>query len=427
MTRAERYALSLKAREEGQEQAGGSFPSETHPEYCTADKGTPMLFRPMSFGSELLPKTGTDHRFFYYSFMKDDNNKFFPFKWGFEAWYKHPIYELVKTVAKYKYDETKPKGQQKTYDNEGCELLLDIVKNGDASNTLSNGWQPTKTLLMNVLDRMDTWCKDNKHSKVLTYRADHDEESDRWKTDYGVKSSQYDEMTKLAEEEMGSICDFDFLTLKYKTAKEVGQGKKEYYKTLLAEAKKPYIEEHYGEEFVNAIFEDYDEEEMSYEQYDFDSMPLYRASTMGYFLSKKASFVQAVDKKYGTDFFTKFTAIANEEKKARGEEVEETTTTESKEVEKEITTEESKTTTSRRSVKVEETTTEFNPRDLDKSIYKGIEKMSDEELSKIVGVDDEGLLIFAEGVTLEACEKKDCLKSFDLNSQVCPYCSSEYL
>lgn len=419
MTRAERYKLMIQAKEEGQAKEGNSFPKEVHPEYCTAEKGTPMLFRMMTFNSEKNPKTGYDHRIFYSSFLKDDEGKYFPFKWGFDAWYKHPIYELVKYLNTHAQYDLKAK--------EGSELLLDVIKNGDPNDTMSSGWKPSQALLANVIDRMDTWCKDNKHSKVATYKAIYDEENDRYKTDYGLKVSQYNEMYKLVEEEVVSLCDMDFFSVKHKTAKEIGKGEKEYYKTLIAETKKPYIEEHYGKEYVDAIFEDYDEEEMNYEMYNFDEMPLYKPSSMGYFLSKKSGFVKAVDSEYGTNFFEKFTAIANEEKKARGEEVEEATTTESKEVEKETPMEEPKA-TSRRSAKVETTEAKaFNPlTDLDLEKFKGISKMDATDLARIVGKDEEGNPIYSTNDALDECEVEGCSHSFPLDAKFCTLCGRAY-
>ena len=423
LSRAERYQLSLKQREEGKAKSGFDYPKEEHPEYCTAQKGTPMLFRPMTIGSELDPKTPYGHRYFYYSFMKDDEGKYFPFKFGFETWYKHPIYQIVKKIAKYEYDK---ETRSKKYENAGCELLLDITHNGDTKNTLASGWEPNKTLLMNVIDRMDSWCKENRHSKIATNKAEMDTENDRMKTDYGLKPSQYTDILELADKQLGSIADFDLLTIKYKKPKQVGD-KKEYYETLLAENNKPYITATYGEEFTKAIFDDYDEDEMSYEMYNFDEMMLYKPSSIGFFLSKKSKFIKDVDAKYHTNFFEEFTKLANEEKLARGEKVDEVEDTKEEGYEKVETKEDvqEQPTTHRRSVKVEETKA-FNPlTDLDLTKFKGISKMPQNELDKIKGIDSEGNLIFVDGLTLDGCEKCPCV--FDVTSTVCPMCGAEYI
>ncbi|MDA3854674.1 MAG: hypothetical protein PF569_00335 [Candidatus Woesearchaeota archaeon] len=437
LTRKERYELSLKARKEGEAKEGVSYPKEVHPEYCSAPKGTPTLFRPMTFNSELDPKEGTDHRFFYKSFLKDDEGKFFPFKRGFDAWYKHPIYKIVKKVGKYEYDK---EAKSRKYDNQGCELLLDITHNGDIENTMTSGWGPSKTLLMNVVDRMDDWCRENKHSKVLTNKYELDEENDRVRTDYGIKVSQYDDMFQEAEKQLGSVVDFDFLTIKFKKPREISGGKKQYYETMLAEMAKPYIGEKYGEDYANAIIEDYDtDNEMSYEMYDFDSMDLYKPSSIGLFLSKKSQFIKAVDKTYGTDFFNELTALADAEKRESGEEVEEKKATEpttkkaseTSEDKSSDTPEEKVSTTSTRTTRgsrtsVKEEAKGFNPKDLDPEEFKGLSKLKAEELAKIIGVNDDGTLQFVEGCTLEPCDKPDCKMNFPVDFQTCVFCSAEY-
>lgn len=430
MTRKERYEASLKAREAGKAKEGTFYPKEEHPEYLAMEKGELALFRPMTLNHETDPQTPFDHRMFYYSFMKDDNGKFFPFKWGFEAWTQHPIYQIVKKVAKYDYNKEL---ERKDYINEGCELLLDITKNGITDKNINNGWWPTKTLLMNVIDRMDTWCKENKHSKVITTRAEFDDENDRWKTDYGFKIVQYNEMCAEAEKQMGSLCDFDFATLKYKTPKGGKSEKKQYYETFIAEVVKPYLKENFGEEYVKALYEGYDEEEMSYEMYNFEEMDLYKPSSIGMFLSKKSQFVKDVDKKYGTSFFEELTKLANKEKannksEATSESVEESeeSVEESYSKPEEEKAEEPK--TSRRGKAKEETKPEanFDPKDLPEEEFKGISELSKKELDGIIGINDDGSLIFTSDMVLEACEKDHCKMEFPVDFKTCPYCSASY-
>lgn len=46
--------------------------------------------------------------------------------------------------------------------------IIDLVRcNGDMNNPMETGWKPKQKFAFNVIDRKDSWCKDNKKTKVL--------------------------------------------------------------------------------------------------------------------------------------------------------------------------------------------------------------------------------------------------------------------
>ncbi len=436
MGRQERFEEQQKQQKRAEAKAKqGSFTPFEHPEYVALEKGRLVVVRPMDTNPPDLFEEldGSSNRFFHQTWMlADDKKTRFPFNWGFEPWNKHPIYDLVRVVASGKYDA---ENRRMHYDNEGCELLLDITTNSDPTNIMERGWRGTKFVLMNVIDRMDDWCVENNHCKVLVKDATFNADTNFWNATPGMPVSVCNEMFRKANDNMYPIDGIDFAIIRYLTPK-INNTEKIYYDTYLGSEERVIMQYNTPEldysKLVNV--DDTTEEEFSYGKYNFAEMPLYRTSSVSTFMRKKGKFVKAVDKKYHTNFFDQFSAIAEKEKEAYKEEIQEarnTTVTKENDIPSKPVVEnpvvETPSVPDPSDVKPIRREIPQNDLDIDTSVFKGYNSLSAEEKAMIVGIGDNQELIYSDDVTeadLDVCQKCDC--NFPLSFQYCPKCNTRY-
>ena len=424
LTRAEMYEEQKRvvAEAEKKDKEKYSYTQHEHPEYCHIPKGKLIIMRPSRMNDPRNPIEGFDNRYFNYTFLTGDNGKKFPYFWGFESWADHPVYRIAKVVAKGSYDQDK---KEMIYDNDGCELLAEIRKKG-----MDNGWKGNKKLLMNVEDRMDNWCVENKKTKVLA-KAVWDSENERMNTDYGCPVSFYSEFVRSSEQKFSSINGLDFAVEKLKTPEQVG-NQKLYYKIFLPEYAEPAFLEQFNKESgvdYSTMFSKAISPNKDLELWDFESMPIYKPSSVSYFVSRKKEYIGKVDEKYGTKFLQELTELADIEKgnstAKQEEEIKKTYSgSDVSQTEKDTPSEPEQEAPKKRRAKKESS----DPTAFDPMIYvgeaEGLLKLGEKELSLITAFDS-GLFTFnvPEG-KLDDCDT--CKKAFPDDWGFCPYCAEEY-
>jgi hypothetical protein len=435
MTREERFQEQQRLQKEAEKRANQSmFKPYKHPEYVALEKGKLIVLRPMSYkpAEDWELTEGTANRFYWQTWMlADDKKSRFPFNWGFEPWSKHPIYDLVKVVASGTFNQ---ENRTMKYDNEGCSLLLDITTNSNPSNIMDRGWRGNKFALMNVIDRMDNWCVENKHSKVLVKDATWNEENKTWNATPGAPTSIYNEIVEISKDNSYPMDGVDFAVIRHSEPKKVGD-KDIYYNVYLGDQSRVISQYNTPELDYSKIIimDDTTEEELNYEQYDFSEMPLYRRSSVSYFMRKKKGFVKDVDKKYHTHFFEQFSEIMAQEKEAYAQASQEAQTTsvvkeqEISSTDREVPTEDIEV-PNPADIKSNSPVREVASSDdlkIDTSIFKGYDLLSDDEKSQIRGVGDNQDLIFVESANKpEACDV--CKFMFPISFKHCPKCGQAY-
>lgn len=178
-------AASQRNRKEREEQRmGGGGSGFTNYQYMGLEDGVDKVFRIVGAPFEVRLK-GTDTKLVYFSKLLKDDKK----SYTGVIWQQTPeglidkdwiLYELYDTIMAKQWENYAPgvtnakgyTGEYKfVYENTETFKRLKFNTKKDASPKFfpptSN---PKARILMNVIDRHDSWCVDNKHTKVLVSR-----------------------------------------------------------------------------------------------------------------------------------------------------------------------------------------------------------------------------------------------------------------
>lgn len=229
------------------------------------------------------------------SIIKADDGSFFTYIWHPDV--NHPFRQLIRKLTKYKYD-----GKKKIYENEGCELLNRYLTN-NKKNPLpyESGMAPSKYVLINAIDRMDDWCKVNKHTKMIAW--DVNEVEDKKFYTWGMKKGLFNEIFDVKCGSIGTHYEYIDLVVR-RFSKNTKPADDIFYQVIYNEEKraiqnwsnKDGID--YQSFIVNS--EDLSKEEMAYERYNLENIPFVSMPTpVGVIMNKLETFIKKADKKYG--------------------------------------------------------------------------------------------------------------------------------
>ncbi len=275
-----------------------------HPKYVSLPSPGGAVVRPLTNNDPSSPVKPPDSCFFHSSFIRgldsDNQGRKFPISYGFKPWFKHPLYKMISVIAQGEWDAN---FKTMYYDHAGHPLLNLILTNNEPT-PYPLGWRGTKMVLLNVIDREDTFCQLNRQSKVLVKSASYNESWGNWVSSYGVPPIVPAEMKGLSDEKGLKLTEADFLVFRHHWEKpKVVEGRKKYYEVFIQTPTGPLTEE-----------------EKSYKMYYFSSMPLYQPSNMIYILSMLSDFIQEADKEFpGHNFKEEFLEIAESEAKVNAE------------------------------------------------------------------------------------------------------------
>lgn len=246
------------------------------------------------------------------SWFRDKDGKPFTFIWSQDS--NHPMYELKKAVlGKYKWiEETKTK----VYDNAALQCHQ-IWMHPSTNPKMKGTADPTTMYFVNIIDRSDSWCKDNKHTKLLcwdtsTYVDKNGDEKQN--ITYGVRSSFWKGLwNKVCDPLAVHPWDTDFYVRHLAKDEVVDQFEQLSFMDSDSKAKLTKAGEKYGEDFLSEFVEEDDIN--NYEGYDFKDIPYMTSPTpCSYLLTKMGWYFTLVDSELGTNFTQKFTEYAAKEK-----------------------------------------------------------------------------------------------------------------
>lgn len=429
MTREEELQQYLNARKKEKKRRGGNFPSTQAPEWeaCVLEKDKTQVFRFLGKPYQIR-KDPSDMLLVKKSFIVGDDGKSFPVIWSDDpAW---PLRKLYNFITKYTWDQEANNGKgQKIFHNDGCPLLKQVLTNG-RTNPYETGWRWRDWVIANVIDRMDGWCKENKHSKVIAWDAN--DTGEKIYYNYGMTSGMFKIVSDVLVTETGMMPhEFDLVVRRFSepTANNV------YYKLFNGTKQKEAIKNlGFGENIP--IVDDLllSSEEQEYELYTLEDAPfLTQVTPLSVIEKKLGKFFKKVDKKYDTAFYEELLEEAEMEtaeflKKNNISSSKENIKTEVKTTE---TNSDSKPTRSRKvnnsnSVeKKEKESVNFWTEIESNSDLKGIPMLNNEEREEIIGYDsDSEELKFNSNNQFAPCD--DCGKSFPTNILTCPYCGKDY-
>ena len=218
-----------------------------------------------------------------------DNDKKLPFQYTTNS----IMQKIVNKVLAFEWvndgTEKDPKWRKEYTHKAKYGSVFDIVKSNGTNDSMESGWEGSKQYPFNCIDREDTWCQDNKHTKLFV----------KSKYDIGISSQAFDSLNSNVVEDYGGYQGYDIDIKKVKNQK--GQVS---YIAMRADERIPEITH-------LVTIGDLTEEEKSYESYNLDEVA--RDSSAQYILKFLTDKITQIDSACGTDFLVQLKKQAETE------------------------------------------------------------------------------------------------------------------
>lgn len=433
-----------------------SFPKEEVPDFKTVilKKEQPRIIRLVG-NSPLMRENPTDGLIIKRAFIKTDDDKWANIIMPEDR--DNPINKLWRTIiGKYKYNKDT---KTREYENKGKPSFERFIRNGKKPEDClasEKGMMTDTFYLFNCLDRGDRWCQENKHTKLLCWDST-TKEVDGKTVEYpvyGIKPSLYNNIFDVQCTKLNRMFDeFDVVVKRLK--EKLGDS----YLTVCIPEERTSIK-NMGLDPDKVTMNYLTDEEESYERYKLEDIPFVSRPTSASYVNRVLSkLIQQADIDFGTNLKEDFAEWIEKEKKeweAKKAETKETESTEdtSAEVESEDEIEETTSTEtpsfdSMKTVEIEESSDDelpseveeptptapiqkvakvakvakFDPMSLKSTILPFVDKLTDEERSHIIGVNDDGSVKFDDETAL--CPQCNHELSDSINS-ACPFCGVEF-
>ena len=306
MTKEELIAKSKKAlaeKEEAKHSGGYQKDYEETKWGCLVNKQA-VVFRFLG-GTPYARELPTDPKIIHLANVVGDDGKNYKFTYPDKKEHKdHFLWRFTNKVLSYDWDDNKPDGEKKsyTYLKSHPDLVNRILHNGKKEYYKGDkGALPQNLLICNIVDYMDSWCKDNKHSKLASKGA--------WKSksgiegcDTGLTGGFFDNAMEELIENYGWWDEYQSVIFK-----DTDKGFKAYgLYHIIEDAGK--VKKYDLESYIKTKFDD----ESDYELYDIDK--LYPISTYHKIKKVWGIFIQAVDKALNTEFYIELESLVAKEK-----------------------------------------------------------------------------------------------------------------
>jgi hypothetical protein len=431
MTREEKFKKAQEARKRAASERRGFGPSIVPDfQYLVLKQDKVSIFRLVGNSLETR-EIPSDCLRVERSLIKADDDSWFTCIWDQDP--NWPLRVLMRKLAKYTWNKEK---KQREYENEGDALLTRFKTNNELDNPYSSGMFPDKFVLINAIDRMDSWCKDNKHTKLMAWNET-EKEGKTFHT-AGVKNGFYNHIFDLKCNECNKhFEDVDFVVKKFSKNKRPDQNTNYlvYWhenKTVIETMEKQDKEQY----FNKIVIGDLTEEEKNYVRYDLENIPFISKTTpAGVILSKLGKFIKDVDTKYGTNVYSQFVELKEkeleEQQNSKNEEDKETFVSasvenvEQEEVEQDLPTEVERP-VEHTKVKVKEPKLTLTQEAC--TLWPGLVEIKDnpKELSliKSIDIDNQEIQYNCFENDLEDCP--DCGMRLHPESMICPGCAAHF-
>ena len=440
-----------KAKAE-QAKSHGDFPKEEVPEFktCVLSKDKPRIIRLIG-NSPLMREEPTDPIIVKRAFVKTDDDKWTTIILSDDR--DNPVNKLWRTIiGKYTYDK---ENKTKIYANKGKPSFERFIRNGKKPEDClasEKGMMTDTFYLFNCLDRTDDWCKENKHTKLLCWDSttkEVDGKTVEYPT-YGIKPSLYNNIFDEQCTALNRMYD-EFDVVVKRLSKKLGDS----WIQVFSPEEKSKISQ-IGLDPNKVTMNYLTESEEAYEKYKLEDIPFVSRPTSASYVNKVLNrLIKQCDIDFGTNLQSDFAEWIEKEKaewESRKVETKETESSEdtSTEVESEDeVTEETPSFDSMETVETEESSDDelpseveeptptapiqkvakvakvakFDPMSLKNTILPFVDKLTDEERSHIVGVNDDGSVKFDDETAL--CPQCGHEISDSINS-ACPFCGVEF-
>jgi hypothetical protein len=435
----ESYAKGIKEDQERKGSGSGFTRDYEEVQYAACEPGKNKIFRMVGIPPKApLPRRPWDPKEVIMSDIKADDGKRFTLRLppredtAAKNHIVHRLFDRINEVAWI--------NKQKTYTNEAkfpdlfekSNKMGFTQEDGDISYKSANGLKGSKYIIQNVIDRQDTWCKENKHTKILANQVRVDDKGRIWGK-AGIKEFGY--INKLAD-----------LISKYKlpedydiAIKRIAGAKTDPWELRNASL---YAQKDLMEELKNddgtlpdkniIVIGPLTAEEKAYTHYDLDKF--YGPTTYQTILKRIPSIFKEADAALHSKFYDELLSLVEEEKKHYDEiyrnAEKETAKNETEATEKAVTesTEEPKEETPKRRSAVGPIETELSTEKITALKGWGLLSESEKALIKDVILNSDGSVKKIEysddSLTLLEC---DCKVSSPESFASCPACGSKFM
>jgi hypothetical protein len=257
----------------------------------------------------------------YFSKVKNDDGKIVQIKLPPHAddpRDEHPIWKVINEVKAVDWipDPSNPGKKKKVFKYENYPWFDKVVHGGydpkkdEFSYKTSKGWGGQEVVIMNVIDREDNWCRENKHTKLLSKKVNTSKDGTTEYPTVGVPS--YGFITQLANliGRYGSWEKYDL------AIRRTGQTNPPYeVKAATIFANAGLAESEIGTVKMGFISKEgtLTDEEKSWARYEISK--LYAPTTYNKILTHLGATIKAIDADLRTNFFEEIQGLAEQEKK----------------------------------------------------------------------------------------------------------------
>lgn len=305
-----------------------SFPKEEVPEFKTVilNKDKPRIIRLLG-NSPLMRESVYDPLIIKRAFVKTDDDKWTTIIMSEDR--EHPVNKLWRTIiGKYTYDK---ENKTKIYANKGKPSFERFIRNGKkAEDCLASekGMMTDTFYLFNCLDRGDSWCQENKHTKLLCWDSttkEVDGKTVEYPT-YGIKPSLYNNIFDEQCTALNRMYD-EFDVVVKRLSKKLGDS----WIQVFSPEEKSKISQ-IGLDPNKVTMNYLSEEEESYEKYKLEDIPFVSRPTSASYVNRVLSkLIHQADIDFGTNLKEDFAEWIEKEKKEWEAKKAETKETESSE------------------------------------------------------------------------------------------------
>ena len=323
------YAKNVKEKE-SQRGQGGNFAADFEDiQYCGMEKGVNKIVRLLGapMGIQGYSPKPTDPVELVVCDVKDDEGKRMVLKLPLradQAANDHIVYRLYDKVCEVTWIKNNSTGKrEKVFINKDKypDLFEAVTKTGfkqdkdGKSYSYASGLKGQQVVVYNLIDRSDDWCKENKHTKVLSKQVDivtQDDGSVRTFAKIGVPSFGF--TGKLADQisKYGNYENFDV------AIKKIGEQTNPYEVRNASKLKSADL----LDELLNddgsdlgadrIVIGPLTEEEKKYERYDLKK--LYQPTSYQSIRKRLSSVFKLCDATMGTKLYDELDRLANDER-----------------------------------------------------------------------------------------------------------------
>ena len=300
-----------KAKAE-QAKSHGNFPKEEVPEFktCVLSKDKPRIIRLIG-NSPLMREEPTDPIIVKRAFVKTDDDKWTTIIMSDDR--DNPVNKLWRTIiGKYTYDK---ENKTKIYANKGKPSFERFIRNGKkAEDCLASekGMMTDTFYLFNCIDRTDSWCEENKHTKLLCWDSttkEVDGKTVEYPT-YGIKPSLYNNIFDEQCTALNRMYD-EFDVVVKRLSKKLGDS---WIQVFSPEEKSKISQIGLDPNKVTMNYLTEDEE--SYEKYKLEDIPFVSRPTSASYVNRVLNrLIKQCDIDFGTNLQEDFALWIEKEKK----------------------------------------------------------------------------------------------------------------